>query len=79
MATVYINTEVEVDLAHVDVDTLIEEIERHGYKVIEEDETILGEDLELELITKVYEKRRIGQDYQKELDDMIYYFLGRII
>ena len=30
------------------------------------------------LIQDVYEKRRLGQDYQKVLDDLIYNTIGRI-
>lgn len=30
------------------------------------------------LMQDVYEKRRLGQDYQKALDDLIYSTIGRI-
>ena len=32
-----------------------------------------------ELLNSIYEKRRLGKDFSKELDDMIYYGLGRVI
>jgi len=31
------------------------------------------------LVRKIYEKRRNGQDYQKELDQLIYETVGKII
>jgi hypothetical protein len=40
------------------------------------------DDLETELkqlITKLYEKRRLGKDYQSELDKIIYDSIGKII
>jgi hypothetical protein len=32
-----------------------------------------------ELLNSIYEKRRLGKDFAKELDDMIYYGLGRVL
>ncbi len=32
-----------------------------------------------ELLNAIFEKRRLGKDFTKELDDMIYYGLGRVL
>ena len=34
---------------------------------------------DVELVTQIYQLRRTGQDYQKELDELIYRTLGRIL
>jgi hypothetical protein len=31
------------------------------------------------LVRKIYEKRRLNQDYQKELDELIYSAIGKIL
>ena len=73
MAIVYKEFEVDVDLDDFDDDDLIDELERRG-RGFEVDSWT-----PTELVTKIWEKRRIGQDYQKELDDLIYVALGRVI
>lgn len=73
MPTVYTEVEVDVDLDDFDDDDLINELERRG-RGFEVDSWT-----PTELVTKIWEKRRIGQDYQKELDDLIYVTLGKIL
>ena len=66
-------TTVEVDLEDFDTDDLIEELERRnkGLDVPGNSGT--------ELLTAIYEKRRLGQDYQRELDELIYVAIGKIV
>ena len=73
MPTVYTEVEVDVDLDDFDDDDLIDELERRGrgFEIDSYKPT--------ELVEKIWEKRRIGQDYQKELDDLIYVTLGRVL
>lgn len=73
MPTVYTEVEVDVDLEDFDDDDLIDELERRGrgFEIDSYKPT--------ELVEKIWEKRRIGQDYQKELDDLIYVTLGRVL
>lgn len=73
MPTVYTEVEVDVDLDDFDTDDLIEELERRGkgFEVASHSGT--------ELVTAIFEKRRTGQDYQKELDELIYVAIGRIV
>lgn len=73
--TVY--TEVEVDMSEIDTDDLIEELESRGadYNTtgVDADEMRL-------LLESIWQKRRLGNnDYQQELDRLIYGVLGKII
>jgi hypothetical protein len=72
MPTVYVESEVDVELTDFDTDDLIEELESRGmnFEVANQTGT--------ELLTVIYQKRRLGQDYQRELDDLIYIGIGRI-
>ena len=73
MPTVYTEVEVDVELDDFDDNDLIEELERRGrgFEIAGQTPT--------ELLTKIYEKRRLGKDYQQELDELIYVGLGKII
>lgn len=68
--TIY--TEVEVDVSLVDFETedLIDELENRGH---------LTDSNSIEFFETIYQKRRLGQDYQQELDKLIYSVLGRIL
>jgi hypothetical protein len=75
MTVIYQEVEVEVELDDFDTDDLIEELESRG-KLIGTD---WGSPTENErLLSAIFEKRRSGQDYQHELDDLIYNTIGRI-
>jgi hypothetical protein len=62
--TIYTEVEVDVDLSDFDTDDLIEELESrvggHG-------EFGDGKDI----LQTIYEKRRVGKDYQTELEQLI--------
>jgi hypothetical protein len=70
--TIYTEVEVDVDLSDFDTDDLIEELESRGSGV-------LGYGDGKDVLQSIYEKRRLGQDYQTELEALIYLGLGRII
>jgi hypothetical protein len=72
MTLVYKEVEVEVDLDDFDDDELIDELERRGTGVME-----YGNGTEV--LQAIYEKRRLGQDYQQELDQLIWLGLGRFV
>lgn len=76
MPTVYTEVEVDVDLDSFDDDDLIEEMERRGLDL--NSKYINGDDMR-ELLTQIWIKRRQGQDYQRELDQMIWYGIGKIV
>ena len=69
--TIYTEVEVDVDLGDFDTDDLIEELENRGS----------GADYGngKELLEAIYEKRRLGKDYQSELDQLIYLGLGKFV
>lgn len=62
--------EVDVDLSDFDTEDLVDELERRG-KDYESFETC-------DLVREIYELRRNGRDYQKQLDILIYDIIGRI-
>jgi hypothetical protein len=72
MPIVYQEVEVEVELDDFDTEDLIEELERRGAG---------GSDFGdgKELLETIYEKRRLGKDYQNELAQLIYMGLGKIL
>ena len=72
MGLVYKEVEVEVDLEDFDTDELIEELERTGTGTVD-----YGNGTEV--LQAIYEKRRLGQDYQQELDQLIWLGLGKIV
>lgn len=70
----YAYVEVEVDLDQFDDADLLKEIKERKLdaagKVEEECE---------HLVTAIWLKRRVGVDYQKELDELIYSVIGKIL
>jgi hypothetical protein len=71
--TIYTEVEVEVDLSDFDTDDLIEELESRGAGV----EPGFGDGKEILQI--IYEKRRLGQDYQLDLDRLIWMGIGKVL
>jgi hypothetical protein len=72
MALIYKEVEVDIDLEDFDTDELIEELERRGTGTVE-----YGNGTEV--LQTIYEKRRLGQDYQQELSQLIWLGLGKIV
>ena len=76
----YIRTDVEIDvddvLPDVDTDDLIAELKRRG-----EDYNTYGVDADAMrgLLETIYLNRRVGKDYQAELEKLIYGVLGKIV
>ena len=62
---------VDIDLSDIDTEDLIEELQSRRKEIEFE--------IQNELVRKIYEKRRNGQDYQEELNELIYDTVGRII
>jgi hypothetical protein len=71
--TIYTEVEVDVDLSEFDTEDLIEELESRGAGV----EPEFGDGKEI--LQTIYEKRRLKQDYQTELDQLIWLGLGRVL
>ena len=70
--TIYTEVEVDVDLSDFDTDDLIEELESRGAGA-----TDYGDGKEI--LMSIYEKRRLNQDYQRDLDQLIWLGLGRFV
>jgi len=70
--TMYKEVEVDVDLSDFDTEDLIDELESRGAGTGE-----FGDGKEL--LQVIYEKRRLGQNYQTELDQLIWLGLGRVL
>lgn len=73
MPEIHVSTYVDVDLEDFDTDDLIEELTKRGrgFEVDAHSPT--------ELVNKIYQKRRNGKDYQRELDELIYAAIGKIV
>jgi hypothetical protein len=74
----YVNTYVEVDeiLDELSDDDLFDELTRRGKDY---NTQFVDGDKMKEVLQSLYEKRRIGRDYQTELDQLIYGILGKVI
>lgn len=72
----YVTAEVEVDLSDFDTDDLVEELESRG---LDYNTTDVDADLARMRLESVWNKRRLGHDYQRDLDDLIYQVLGKIL
>jgi len=70
--TIYTEVEVDVDLEDFETDDLIEELENRGTGVMD-----YGNGKEV--LESLYQKRRLGLDYQSELDQLIWLGLGKIL
>ena len=70
--TISTEVDVDIDLSDFDTEELIEELENRGAGT-----TDYGDGKEI--LQAIYEKRRVGQDYQTELDQLIWQGLGKII
>ena len=68
----YKEVEVDVDLSDFDTDDLIEELESRGSGAMD-----YGDGKEV--LNAIYEKRRMGRDYQEELEQLIWLGLGKVI
>ena len=72
--TIYTEVEVDVDLSDFDTDDLLEELENRGALPVDS-----GVDAK-SVLESIWLKRRMGRkDYERELDQMIYAGLGKIV
>lgn len=69
--TIYTEVEVDVDLSDFDTEDLIEELESRGKNYA------MGNSAEL--IDKIFQLRRLGKNFDKELDEYLYIQTGRTL
>ena len=72
--TIYTEVEVDVDLADFETDDLIEELENRGYMT-----GSANSENSNELLSKIWQLRRQGRNYDRELDQLIYEILGKVL
>ena len=70
--TICTEVEVDVNLSDFETDDLIEELESRGVGGTEYGD---GKDI----LMAIHEKRRLGKDYQTELDQLIWLGLGKFV
>jgi len=68
--TVYTDIEVDVDISDFETTDLIEELELRGIPI---------DDSMKEMVNKIYQKKRLNQNYEPELNELIYYVLGKFV
>jgi hypothetical protein len=65
--------DIDVDMDDFDDDDILEEMERRGLGIVASPED------NVELLRSIFQKRRTGQTFDQELDQLIYNSLGRIL
>ena len=65
--------DIDVDMDDFEDNDILEEMERRGLG------TVASPDDNLALLESIFQKRRIGQSFEQELDQLIYNSLGRIL
>jgi hypothetical protein len=75
MPTIYTEVEVDVSLDDFTDYDLMDEVERRCLSL---NDNSVGADEMREFLTQIWHRRRLGQDYQRELDELIWYGIGRI-
>ena len=75
--TIYTEVEVDVDMSEFETDELIQELDRRG---LDYNTNGVDADEMRVLLEAIWHKRRLGNnDYQQELDRLIYGVLGKVI
>lgn len=71
---------VHIDMDEFDDDEILEECRSRGLLDGMDLNTVGvdGDEMRM-LLTAIYEKRRLGKDFDAELNNLIYYGLGRIL
>lgn len=72
----YVEAEVEIDLDEFDDDELLSELESRGLDL---NSSFVSGDVMRDLLTTVWMKRRLGKPYDAEVDQLIYYGLGKVL
>jgi hypothetical protein len=65
--------DIEVDMDDFENSDILEEMERRGLGIVASPED------NVELLRSIFQKRRTGQSFDSELDQLIYNSLGRIL
>jgi hypothetical protein len=71
----YVTVDVDVDLDGIDTDDLIEELERRGHDY--NTQGVDGDEARM-LLEQIHQARCTGQPYEHQVDQLIWYVLGRM-
>ena len=74
--TITTEVDVDIDLDEFDDDQLLNELESRG---LDMNSRFVDGDQMREILEKIWLKRRTNKDYQRELDDLIYFGIGKIL
>ena len=74
--TITAEVDVDIDLDEFDDDQLLDELESRG---LDMNSRFVDGDQMREILEKIWIKRRTNKDYQRELDDLIYFGIGKIL
>lgn len=74
--TITTEVDVDIDLDEFDDDQLLDELESRG---LDMNSRFVDGDQMRELLEQIWLKRRTNKDYQRELDDLIYFGIGKIL
>ena len=74
--TITTEVHVDIDLDEFDDDQLLDELESRG---LDMNSRFVDGDQMRELLEQIWLKRRTNKDYQRELDDLIYFGIGKIL
>jgi hypothetical protein len=72
----YVSVDVEIELDEFDDDELVRELDRRG---LDYNTTGIDADEARVMLEQVHQLRRTGQKHDVELDQLIYYVLGKIV
>jgi hypothetical protein len=70
-----VTVDVDFDLEDFDTDDLIDELERRGLDYNTQD---VDSDANRDILAQIWQLRREGRDYQRELDQLIWNIVGRM-
>ena len=65
----YVTVDVDVELSDFDTEDLVEELENRGIE-------LNGRDMH-NILSEIFELKRNGKDYSRQLDELIYTGIGR--
>jgi hypothetical protein len=74
--TITAEVDVDIELEEFDDDDLLDELERRG---LDMNTKFVDGDRMREILEQIWLKRRTNKDYQRELDDLIYFGIGKIL
>lgn len=74
----YTTVQIDVDLSDFDDDDILEEFERRGLEVELPERGPISEEIR-EIIEKIWQRNRTGLSIDKEVSELCYAALGRIL